>query len=74
MLCSSSCNKSFSSHSKTFCPLSLFSLARDLSKVLFGTPQVRRSVFQVQVGMRPFEIDVATHPDFAGLRVARVGT
>jgi hypothetical protein len=70
MLCSSSCNKSFWSHFKTFCAFLLFSLAPGLWKVLLGTPQVRRSLFQIQVGVRPFEIDVATHPDFPGLRVA----
>ena len=54
-----------------FCAFLLFSLAPALWKVLLGTPQVRRFVFQIQVGVRPFEIDVATRPDFAGLRVAR---
>jgi hypothetical protein len=34
MLCSSSCNKSFSSHSKMFCAFLLFSLAPALWKVL----------------------------------------
>jgi len=41
MLCSSSCNKSFSSHSKTFCPFFLFSLAPGLWKVLLDR-SVRR--------------------------------
>jgi hypothetical protein len=34
MFCSSSCNKSFSSHSKMFCAFLLFSLAPALWKVL----------------------------------------
>jgi hypothetical protein len=38
MLCSSSCNKSFSSHSKTFCPFFLFSLAPGIARYAASSP------------------------------------
>src|SRR5215813_14040861 len=53
----------------SFCSLSLRVYGRycSIARYAAGSP----SLLQVQVGVRQFEIDVPTHPDFAGLRVAR---
>jgi len=56
MLCSSSCNRSFSSHSKTFYPLLYYSL----SLRVYGRYCSVRRKFAVLYSSRPFEMLLLT--------------